>query len=91
MKVNESSVLASINPIRLLAAILLICLAAWLCIYLYRNTNDFKKSLKLFIPVTVILDVFFFFALQIDLFLIIGVDLCGFVVLALISNHYFYH
>lgn len=91
MKVNENSVLASMNPISLLAGVFIICLAAWLCVYIYRKTNDFKKSLKLFIPVTAILDSIFFFVLQIDVVLIAGIDLCGAIVLSLISNYYFYH
>lgn len=64
MKVNESSILASMNPLSLSAAVILICLTAWLCAYLYRDTNDFKKSLTLFIPAAVILDGILFWALQ---------------------------
>lgn len=91
MKVNEDSVLASMNPLGLLAAVVLICLAAWLCACLYRNTNDFRKSLRAFIPAAAVLDLIFLFVLQIGTVLTAGIDLFGFVVLALISNHYFYH
>lgn len=90
MKVNEDSILAVMNPFCLLGAGVLVCLAAWGCVYLYRNTNDFKKSLKVYIPVLVILDLLFIFWLEIDIVLAIGIDICGIIALALISNHYFY-
>ncbi len=91
MKVDENSVLAVMNPLSLLAGGALVCLAAWICVYLFRNTNDFKKSLKVYVPVLGVLDCIFIFLLSIDLILVLGLDLCGIIVLALISNHYFYH
>lgn len=90
MKVNEDSILAVMNPFCLLGAVLLVCLAAWGCVYRYRNTNDFKKSLKCYIPLLFVLDAIFIFGFQLDIILTVGVDLCGIIVLALISNHYFY-
>ena len=91
MKVDESSVLAVMNPFSLLAGGALVCLVAWICVYLFRNTNDFRKSLIVYVPVLCVLDCAFIFLLGIDLILVLGLDLCGIVVLALISNHYFYH
>ncbi len=91
MEANENSVLARMNPFCLLGAALLICLAAWFCVYLFRNTNDFKKSLKLFVPAVAILDCIFILWLQLGAVLTIGLDVCGIAALALISNYYFYH
>ncbi|GFI28729.1 hypothetical protein IMSAGC013_00106 [Lachnospiraceae bacterium] len=91
MAADENSLLARMNPFCLLGAVLLICMAAWFCAWLYRNTNDFKKSLRLFLPAAIALDCMFIFALQIDAVLAAGLDICGIAALALISNHYFYH
>lgn len=91
MIIDERSLLARMNPFCLLGAALLICAAAWFCAWRYRNTNDFKKSLRLFFPAAVALNCIFIIILQIDAVLAAGLDLCGIAVLALISNHYFYH
>lgn len=91
MEINENSILAVMNPFSLLAALLLICLTAWLSVRFYQDTNDFKRSLKCYIPMLAVLDCIFIFALHIDVILTLGLDLCGIVALALISNYYFYH
>lgn len=91
MEMNENSILATMNPICLLAGIALVCLLAWFCAKRYRNTNDFKRSVQMYIPSVIALDILLLFVLRIDIILCIGMDICGFVVLALISNYYFYH
>lgn len=88
--VNENSLLAVMNPFCLLAGAALVCILAWYCAKRYQNTNDFKKSVRLYVPCVLVLDLLLVFVLEIDMLLCIGLDLCGFVVLALISNHYFY-
>ena len=88
--INENALLAVMNPFCLLAGGVLVCILAWCCARRYKNTNDFKKSVYLYMPCVIILDLVLVFVLKIDTLLCIGLDLCGFVVLALISNHYFY-
>lgn len=91
MNINEESVFAVMNPLSLLAGAAAVCLLAWFCARKYRDTNDFKKSVRLYVPCAVVLGLLLMFVLQIDVILCIGLGICGFVVLALISNHYFYH
>ncbi len=88
--VNEQSLLAVMNPLSLLAGCALVGLLAWFCAWKYKNTNDFKKSVHLYVPSVIVLDLILALLLDIDVLLCIGMDICGFVVLALISNHYFY-
>lgn len=88
--VNENSLLAVMNPFCLLLGGVLVCLLAGYCARRYKNTNDFKKSVRLYVPSVIVLDLILVFVLEIDVLLCMGLDLCGFVVLALISNHYFY-
>ena len=90
MAVIETSLLAVMNPFCLLAGCALVGLLAWYCAWKYKNTNDFKKSVHLYIPSVIVLDLILALLLDIDVLLCIGMDICGFVVLALISNHYFY-
>ena len=87
---NETSLLAVMSPFCLLAGCALVGLLAWYCAWKYKNTNDFKKSVHLYIPSVIVLDLILALLLDIDVLLCIGMDICGFVVLALISNHYFY-
>lgn len=87
---NESSLLAVMNPFCLLAGCALVALLAWYCAHKYKNTNDFKKSVRLYVPSVIVLDLILALVLDIDVLLCIGMDVFGFVVLALISNHYFY-
>lgn len=91
MELNENSLLATLNPFSLLAGIFAMCLLAWFCARRYRNTNDFKKSVQLYLPLMTGLDLALLFGLDIGIFLCLGIDLFGFIALALISNHYFYH
>lgn len=91
MTINEASILAVTNPLSLLAGGGLICLLAYVCARKYRNTNDFGKSVRLFVPLALILDVFLLMFAGIDFVLTAGLSICGFIVLALISNYYFYH
>lgn len=90
MTVNENSMLAVMNPFCLLFGCVCVCLLAWFCARRYRNTNDFKKSVQMYVPFAIVLDLILALALDIDVLLCIGMDMLGFVVLMLISNHYFY-
>lgn len=91
MSVNENSVLAVMNPFVLLLGGAAVCLLGFFCARRYRNTNDFGKSAKLFFPCMLILDAALVLFLNINVILTIGLNVCGFVTMALVSNHYFYH
>lgn len=90
MAINEKSLLAVMNPFCLLLGCVIVCALAWFCAKKYRNTNDFGKSVKVYLPAVIVLDFVMALALDIDLMLCFGLDIFGVVVLALISNHYFY-
>lgn len=91
MTINENSILAKVNPLTLLAGGALICILAYLCARKYKNTNDFAKSTALFLPLALVLNVVLVAYLEISVILTVGLDICGFITLALISNYYFYH
>jgi len=67
----------------------LICVAAYFFVWIYRDTNDFKKSFKLYLPTGTIIALVFWFA---GLPLVLGVFMvfAGFVILIFISNRFFY-
>lgn len=90
MQIDESSLMVSMNPLVLLAGLAAACAIAFFCARKYRNTNDFAKSVKLYIPLMLAADVVFFI-LGIPVIVLLGIDLAGFVVMAQISNHYFYN
>lgn len=90
-QMNERSLLFEMNPFFLLIGIGIVCIGAWICARMYRDTNDFKKSIKLYLPVTLIENIFMFFLLDIEIILCLGIDVVGIVALAIISNYYFYH
>lgn len=88
---NENSILATTNPFFLLGSGIALCVLALLCVRKYRNTNDFAKSVRLYLPLMLLLDIPLLAVLRIDLILVAGLDIFGFIALALISNYYFYH
>lgn len=89
MTINEDSLLAVTDPGILLLAVVVFCAAAFFCARAYRNTNDFAKSVRVYIPVVLLADIVFFL-LQIPVILLLGLDLMGGITLALVSNYYFY-
>ncbi len=90
MTINEKSLLAVMDPFCLLLGCFFVCALAWICARKYRNTNDFAKSVQAYLPSVIVLDLGMALVLDIDLLLCLGLDIAGFVVMALISNHYFY-
>lgn len=88
---ESKSLLVSMNPLSLLAGLAIMSAIAWYCAYRYRNTNDFKKSTILYLPLMLAADVILLLGLDIDVLLCVGLDICGFIVMALRSNYYFYH
>lgn len=90
MTINENSLLAVMNPATLLAGLAVLGAIAYFCARRYRNTNDFAKSVRMYLPLMLAADVVFYI-LEIPVILLLGIDVAGFVIMALVSNHYFYH
>lgn len=91
MRVNENSILATMNPFALLTAGIIICMIGWICARKYKDTNDFYKSVKLYIPFIILINAVLFVIVQIPIIILIGLDICGFITMAFVSNYYFYH
>lgn len=87
---NENSLLARTDPVLLMISAAALCVLGYLCARRYRNTNDFAKSTKLYLPFMAAADCIIVWGWELDLLLLIGIDICGFIVMALVSNHYFY-
>lgn len=86
----KKTILSSMNPFILIICLIAFAVVAFLCARRYRDTSDFSKSLKLYIPLAlaeVVLSVF----IGIPLIMAIGCGMAGFVVLLKVSNYYFYH
>ena len=90
MTINKNSLLATMNPAILLLMLAAVGGLAYVCARRNRNTNDFSGSVKIYIPAVLVLDIVFW-VLGVPLILLVGFDIVGFVILALISNYYFYH
>lgn len=90
-KMNENSILATTNPFLLSLMIAIFVLVGIICVRTYRNTNDFAKSVKLYIPSMIVLNIIIIVTSQLDLLLVIGGDFCGFFAMVFASNYYFYH
>lgn len=90
MTINKNSLLATMNPIILILMLAAVGMLAYICARRKRNTNDFSGSVKIYVPAVLVLDVVFW-VLGVPLILLVGFDIMGFIILALISNHYFYH
>lgn len=90
MIIDESSLMASVNPLIIILALFVYIFTAFLCARRYSGTNDFAKSLRLYIPAMLIGDVVFL-RWGLPIILLLGIDIVGFIALALVSNHYFYH
>lgn len=85
---DERMPLVAMDPMLLLGCITAAVLAAWFCVLKYRDTFEIEKSIRLYIPFALIGAVGFTLA-GIPALFAGGAQLCGFVALLLISNHYF--
>ena len=63
---KESDPLVAMNPLLLLGCVLAAIAIGWLCAKLYENTSDFKKSVRLYIPLA---------AVNFVVFLLLGLSL----------------
>lgn len=85
---EESMPLVATDPILLLACVLSAVLAGWICVLKYRNTYEIEKSIRMYIPFALVGAVVFTIA-GIPVMFAAGAQLCGFMAMLLISNHYF--
>ena len=86
---NEESLFAAINPMTLFIMLIIMCVIGICCARKYRNTNDFYKSTKLYIPLALLAVIGMTLILHIPLVLSIGIGICGFCTALITSNHYF--
>ena len=87
---KESDPLVAMNPLLLLGCVLAAIAIGWLCAKLYENTSDFKKSVRLYIPLAAV-NFVVFLLLGVPWLFSLGGQLCGCAVMAWISNYDFYH
>jgi len=85
----EDSLLLAINPIVLFIGILSIIAAGILSAYIFSKTHDIKKSIMLYLPISVVITIVLTI-LGIPLIIGIGTMGVGFVALIYASNHFFY-
>lgn len=83
--------LVATSPLLLGGCILAAILAGWFCARRYANTNDIEKSVRLYLPLGAACCLGFWLAGGLPLLYAVGAFLCGLVVMAWISNYYFYH
>lgn len=87
---RETDVLVQTDPLLLGGCILAALTAGWWCAWRWRNTSDFGKSTRYYLPAA-LAGAVLFTLLGVPLLFAVGAQLCGFAAMALISNHYFYH
>lgn len=87
-QLEEDALLVSVSPLVLALCVLAAVGAGWFCARKYRDTCDIEKSIRLYIPIAVAAAIIFTL-IGLPLLFSIGAQLCGFVAMLLISNHYF--
>jgi len=85
----ENSPLLTLNPLVLLLGVLCMGAAGYISARVFSKTNDIKKSVKLYIPISAGIAVVL---VIVTVPIIISIGLMGFglVVLVYVSNYYFY-
>ncbi len=84
-----NNLMYTMNPLMLIGGFAIIALIAWVSARAYRNTNDFRKSVKLY-AVLAVAGIVIYYLAGMPAVLIVSYLVCGFVFTALFSNHYFY-
>ena len=85
---EESNPMVRADTVLLLGCVLAAAAAAWFCAYRYRDTYDIEKSIRLYLPFAAA-GIWAFSMMGLPLLFAIGAQLCGFVILLLISNRMF--
>lgn len=88
MELDENSLLATMNPLILLGAVAAVLVIGYFCAWKYKNTNDFAQSVRLYFPLIIIADIIMIMT-GIPIIILLALDIMGFVVMALFSNHFF--
>ena len=88
---TENSLLAMTDPVLLVISAAAICFLGYFCARRFKNTNDFAKSVRLYLPLMAVADCIIVWGWNLYILLLAGIDICGFIVMALASNYYFYH
>ena len=86
---NEQSLFATMNPAVLAIMLLVICVIGVGCARSCRDTNDFAKSIKIYLPIAIVMLVVMIWLLALPVIIALGIAACGFIALVLASNHYF--
>ena len=89
LKATDS--LVATSPLLLGGCIATAVLAGWFCARRYADTNDIEKSVRLYLPLAAVCCLAFWLVGGLPLLYAAGAFLCGLVVIAWISNYYFYH
>lgn len=90
MSINENSVVAQMNPLLSVAGLaLMIAVSAWSA-WMYRDTNDFDRSIRLSVIVMIII-LIILVIIGLPLFMAAGLLLCTYPVTAWFSDYFFYH
>lgn len=87
---KATDLLVQTNPLALGGCILAAAAAGWWCARRWRDTSDFGRSSRAFV-LPALAGAVIFTLLGVPLLFALGAQLCGFAVMALISNYYFYH
>ena len=74
----------------ILSPFALICVTAYFCAWRYHDTNDVKKSIKLYVPISLSCVVLFWLVAGLPPILGVFMVLSGFVMLMFFSNRFFY-
>jgi len=83
------NLLLAINPYVLLGGVLLTSIAAFISAYVFSGTHDIKKSIILYIPISIVIATVITI-LGSPVIISIGIIGFGLVVLIYASNHFFY-
>ena len=88
---NPTDPLVATSPILLGGCILSAILLGWISAWRYADTNNIEKSIRLYLPLAAICCLAFCLLGGLPLLYAVGSFLCGLVVMAWISNYYFYY
>ena len=71
---TENSLLAMTDPVLLVISAAAICFLGYFCARRFKNTNDFAKSVKLYLPLMAVADCIIVWGWNLDILLLAGID-----------------
>ncbi len=90
MNIDEKSIVAQMNPLLPLIGFALVIAVSALSAWMYRDTNDFAKSVRMALAVMAVL-LIVLVVLGLPVFMAVGMLICTFAVTSWFSNYFFYH